>query len=147
MRAALAALVLTCAAAPAAVAQERSIIIGKVESAKMLALLQDVMPPEPNSLWHGEVYELKLGVIEVLAGDDPGDKATVTVVAHAYRFVGTTVVVVIDPELELFVPGQSWWTSIRKIVCLPEDVVNGGAFADFVQDGFEWDDDRCVDLE
>jgi hypothetical protein len=146
MRALFAALALgACATTPDATQQpgQKSLFVGTVESAKMLGTMDEFRPGE---MWLAEVYELKLKVLTVLSGADPGKTATVKVSAHARRFPGMTIVVLSDPDLRLYVPGQSWWSPIRELACLPEDVLKDEAFAKFVEDGFAWDNQRCVDL-
>ena len=146
MRGLLAALILSaCAASPdaARAPMQKSLFIGKVESAEMLGTMDEFRPDE---VWLAEVYELKLKVLDVLAGDDPGERVTVKVTAHARRFEGMTIVVLSDPDLKIYVPGQSWWTSIRNLACLPASVVSDEAFSKFAEDSFEWGDEKCVDL-
>jgi len=146
MRALFAALALAACAMPPDAAQTpsgKSLFVGKVEAAKMLGTMDEFRPGE---VWLAEVYELKLKVLTVLSGADPGKTTTVKVSAHAQRFPGMTIVVLSDPDLKLYVPGQSWWSPIRELACLPEDLVKDVAFAKVAEDGFAWDNQRCVDL-
>ncbi len=121
----------------------KSLFIGKVESAEMLGTMDEFRPGE---LWFAEVYELKVRVVDVLAGEDPGETAIVRVTAHARRFEGSTILILSDPDLELYVPRQSWWTSIRELACLPEDVVKDESFSRFVESSFEIGNEKCVSL-
>jgi len=145
MRALLAAMVLAFCSAPAVAQQQKSLFVGKVETAKMLGLINDFRPAGENETWHGEVYELKLRVLEVLSGADPGKDVTVRVTAHARQFKGMTIAVMLDPEWPGFAPGASWWTSIRSLVCLPTDLLKDEAWEKFVEDSHPWDDERCLE--
>jgi hypothetical protein len=51
---------------------------------------------------------------------------------------------VINPELNMYVPGQSWWTYANDLICVPADLVASKEYKKFVSASFPRDDDRCV---
>lgn len=123
---------------------QKSLIVGTIEQA-----VDRGSPDEmgaPAGVYFAGVMDWRVRVEKVLSGVDPGSFVDVRITAGANPlggFEGETVVVLMDPDLKLFVPGQSWWTSVRELACVPQDWVRGETFD---ADGFEWDGKKCVDL-
>ncbi len=153
---ALAAIMLAgCASSPAVPqAPGRSLVIGRVESSEYVENLGDVMVREAPSenadrIFLSEIYEVKLKVLDVLSGADPGLRVTVKLTGHVERFPGRTLAVLIDPDLSLWgVSGLSisYWEAVEsgEPVCMPADLLSDEAFKSFVAKSVVSGDDRCL---
>ena len=138
---------------PAGLAQtpaQKSLFVGEVIGAKMVMLSQD-LPELKGEIWTSEVYELKLEVRDLLAGADPGEIVTVRVMAHARKFDGMSLVILIDPTSKAEPKGISWWNSIKNLACVPKEIVDDAAFASDLSFREEFDgrialdDDPCTE--
>lgn len=86
-------------------------------------------------------------MLKVLAGVGATGTVKVKVTAHARRFEGMTIALVIDPDLKMYVPGQSWWTQPEAdTACVPAELVKTAAYKEFVAKSFELQDMRCARL-
>jgi hypothetical protein len=144
---------LACASQPAPDQEGRptALFVGKVESAEYIATLQDVMPYDEDSLWHGEIYELRMKVLDRLSGGPVGKTVTVRVTGHARRFTGMTLAVLSDPHLAFYNVniGTSWWEDLSPespMLCVPDHLLEDPAFATFVARAKAVDDSRCLEI-
>lgn len=133
----------------------KALFIGKVQSSDFVAPLFDVMPErsdgENDLIWHGEIYEVKLKVLDRLSGGPVDSIITVKLTAHARRFEGMTLAVLTDPDLAFYGVklGTSWWESISpedQMVCMPTDLLDDAAFATFRTRAKPIDDSHCMDI-
>lgn len=144
---------LACASQPKPAQHARPIalFVGKVESAQYIATLQEVMPGTEDTLWHGEIYELKMKVLDRLSGEPVGKRVTVRVTGHARRFTGMTLAVLSNPHLAFYDVniGTSWWEDLSPdspMLCVPDDLLEDPAFAMFVARAKAVDDSRCLEI-
>lgn len=129
----------------------KALFVGHVESAKYLTTLQDIMPNEGETLWHGEVYEVKLKVTDRLSGGPVSSSVTLKVTAHARRFVGMTLAVMTDPNMTFYGVnlGTSWWEDVSPeapMLCVPDDLLRDEAYATFIARSVAADDSHCLEI-
>lgn len=131
--------------------QVKALFVGQVESARYLTTLQDVMPDEGDTLWHGEIYEVKLTVTDRLSGGPVGKSMTLKVTAHARRFEGMTLAVMTDPNMTFYGVnlGTSWWEHLSPeapTLCVPDGLLGDEAYAAFVARSTAADDSHCLEI-
>lgn len=137
-------------------ARPKALFVGKVESAKYLVTLQDIMPDMASedggaTLWHGEIYEVKLKVLDRLSGGPVDKTVTVRLTAHARRFKGMTLAILSSPDLAFYGVdiGTSWWEDLspeHPTLCVPTDLLDDKAFATFVARAKPMDDSHCMEI-
>jgi hypothetical protein len=146
-----------CASTPDAASgeQAKALFVGKVESSKYLATLQEVMPAlsggETDQMWHGEIYEVKLKVLDRISGGPVARTVTVKLTGHARRFEGMTLAVMTDPDLTFYGVdlGTSWWDDLSPeypTLCVPDDLLHDEAFEAFMARARPVDDSHCMDI-
>lgn len=142
-----------CASPPGPAPEQpvKALFVGQVESAKYLTTLQDIMPNEGDTLWHGDVYEVKLKVTDRLSGGPVGSSVTLKVTAHARRFVGMTLAVMTDPSIDFYGVnlGTSWWEDLSPeapMLCVLDDLLEDEAYAAFVARSVAADDSHCLEI-
>ena len=139
MRAVLTALALALSVTASGFAQtqasgEKALLIGRIDTLKAAG--------------EGGLYDLDVIVLKVLSGKDPGEFAHVRLKADTAELEGKMITLLIDPDLKLGAPGQSWWaaSNFPEPECVPKELVEGPAFRDFRAKSFELDGKRCVKL-
>jgi hypothetical protein len=157
----LALLSAACATAPETAevdwdARPKALFIGKVQSSEFIVPLFEVMPAESDGtndrIWHGEIYEVKLKVLDRLSGGPVGSNITVRLTAHARDFEGMTLAVLSSPDLAFYDVdiGASWWEDLspddRKL-CVPDDLLDDAAFATFLARAKPVGDSHCMDIK
>lgn len=162
MRTALAILIVlalqACASAPVATsdARPKALFVGRVESSEFVVPLFEVMPDssdgENDRIWHGEIYEVKLKVLDRLSGGPIGNTVTVKLTAHARQFEGMTLAVMTDPNLAFYGVNleTSWWEDLSPgdpMLCVPDDLLQDTAFATFVARAKAVDDSHCMEIK
>jgi hypothetical protein len=162
MRTALAMLIAlalqACASAPVATsdARPKALFVGRVESSELVVPLFEVMPDssdgENDRIWHGEIYEVKLKVLDRLSGSPIGNTVTVKLIAHAQQFEGMTLAVLTSPDLAFYGVdiGTSWWENLSPEVptlCVPDDLLDDVAFATYVARAKPVDDSHCMEIK
>lgn len=146
-----------CASAPDAGvdARPKALFIGKVEKSEFIVPLFEAMPPQPEGerdrIWHGEIYEVKLKVLDRLSGDPVGKMVTVKLTGHAREFEGMTLAVLTSPDLAFFGVdlGTSWWDDLSPeypTLCVPDDLLEDAAFATFMAKAESVGDSHCMDI-